>query len=90
MDEPGYRRAYTLWGTTKKRGTKIPPWVSITDFVPICRRAEKKGPEYVLDHIIPIRHPLVCGLHVPANLRVVLRATNQKKGNTFDPDKFAS
>lgn len=37
----------------------------------------------MLDHIIPLRHPEVCGLHVPWNLRVVKRETNLKKGNRF-------
>lgn len=83
--DPGYKRAFNLWGSTKKRGTKIPSWVQIADFVPICRRAERFGPEYVIDHIIPLRHPLVCGLHVPKNLRIVKRRTNLKKGSFFAP-----
>ena len=82
--DPAYKRAFNLWGSTKRR-TRIPPWVSITDFLPICRKAVKAGPGYVLDHIIPLKHPLVCGLHVPSNLRVVLRAANVRKGNSFTP-----
>jgi len=78
--DPAYKRAFHLWGSTKKR-TRIPPWVSIKDFVPVCRKAIRLGPEYELDHIIPIKGELVCGLHVPSNLRVVLRATNQAKSN---------
>ena len=80
--DPAYKRAFYLWGTTKKR-TKIPPWVSITDFVPICRKALKLGPEYEIDHVVPLKGKLVCGLHVPQNLRVVLRKTNQTKRNKF-------
>lgn len=80
--DPAYKRAFYLWGTTKKR-TKIPPWVSITDFVPICRKALKLGSEYEIDHIVPLKGEKVCGLHVPQNLRVVLRKTNQKKQNKF-------
>lgn len=80
--EPAYKRAFNLWNSAKRR-TRIPPWVSITDFVPVCKKAVKAGPEYVVDHVIPLKHPLVCGLHVPANLRVVLRTTNGKKGNNF-------
>lgn len=82
--DPAYKRAFNLWGAARKRKSKIPPWVSIVDFVPICRKAIKKGPEYEIDHVIPLNHPLVCGLHVPANLRVVLRETNLAKGNRFD------
>lgn len=83
--EPGYRRALVLWQSTKRRGTKIPPWVQIKDFVPLCRKAERLGSEYEIDHIIPLNHPLVCGLHVPANIRVVLRKTNRRKGRYFAP-----
>src|SRR5574337_380273 len=43
--EPGYRRALVLWQSTKRRGTKIPPWVQIKDFVPLCRKAERLGSE---------------------------------------------
>lgn len=37
-----------------------------------------------MDHIIPLNHPLVCGLHVHNNLRVVLESTNRKKASKFD------
>jgi hypothetical protein len=33
-----------------------------------------------VDHIIPLKHPLVCGLHVPANLRIITAIENMKKG----------
>lgn len=81
--DPAYKRAFNLWGSTKKRRTKIPPWAAIEDFVPACKKALKLGPEYEIDHIIPLCHPRVCGLHVANNVRVVKRSTNQRKGNSF-------
>jgi hypothetical protein len=78
--DPAYKRAFNLWGTTKKR-TTIPACMTILDFVPICKKAIAKGLEYELDHRTPLKHPLVCGLHVPWNLRVVKRTTNQRKSN---------
>lgn len=82
LQDPAYKRAFYLWGTTKRR-TKIPPWVSITDFVPICREAVAKGPEFQLDHVIPLKGKLVSGLHVPANIRVVPKEVNWAKSNKY-------
>lgn len=41
------------------------------------------GIPHVVDHIVPLRSPLVCGLHCPANLRVITHEENQKKSNSF-------
>lgn len=78
--EPGYKRAFRLWGSTKRR-TKIPPWVSITDFVPVCRIAEALGDGFHIDHILPLKHPLVCGLHTPNNVHVVPGYFNTSRKN---------
>lgn len=34
-----------------------------------------------VDHIIPLRSPLVCGLHVQGNLRAIPAVDNLRKGN---------
>jgi 5-methylcytosine-specific restriction endonuclease McrA len=47
--------------------------------------ASRRGLE--VDHIIPIKHPLVCGLHVPENLQMLTRSVNARKSNKFSIDE---
>jgi len=38
-----------------------------------------------VDHIIPLKHDLVCGLHVAQNLQLMSPSANYSKGNTWLP-----
>lgn len=39
--------------------------------------------KHEVDHIIPLIHPQVCGLSVPANCQVLTKAQNRRKARRF-------
>jgi len=74
----------------KRRAKKFhatPPWADhakIKQVYADARFAElNDGIKYHVDHIVPLIHPLVCGLHVHDNLRVITATANRKKSNSF-------
>ena len=52
------------------------------------RTEQKTGgvDEWHVDHIVPLKSKLVCGLHVEHNLQVIPGVANIRKGNRFWPD----
>jgi len=44
--------------------------------------------KYEVDHIIPLKHPLVCGLHHEDNLQIITMRHNRRKHNRFDPKDY--
>ncbi len=79
---PDKRAALThLRVRAEKRAT--PPWDQ-AGIRKLYLKAKAMG--MTVDHIVPLRHPLVCGLHVHANLQLLVAAENSKKQNRFWPD----
>ncbi|MGE5650939.1 MAG: HNH endonuclease signature motif containing protein [Bacillota bacterium] len=72
--EQARRRAMQLKAT--------PPWADLGEIRRIYERASVLGLE--VDHIIPLRNKIVCGLHVEANLQLLTAEENLKKGNKFE------
>jgi hypothetical protein len=91
----------TLWvrADTKARRRKhreaTPPWLSAKQKAEIREMYKTAitmtritGEQYVVDHIVPLRSEVVCGLHVPWNLRVITREENLKKSNKLAPPEI--
>lgn len=82
-----YRENYKNYNREKsarRRALKLeatPPWVSTKELRKIYAKCPKG---YHVDHIIPLVHPKVCGLHVPANLQYLPSKINDSKANKFD------
>lgn len=60
-----------------------PHWADINKIESIYREAMAKGLE--VDHIVPLKSNIVCGLHVEANLQLLTRSENIRKGNRIWP-----
>ena len=69
----------------------MPSWVDRSELKAIYaesrRVSEATGIKHHVDHIVPLKNPLVCGLHVPANLRIIPALENQAKSNNLLPEE---
>lgn len=76
--------------TAKRHASKInatPKWANLKAITEIYSEAQRlsksTGIQHHVDHIIPLKNKLVCGLHVHWNLRVITFTENVKKHNSF-------
>ena len=73
----------------KRRATKVravPVWYdndSVVEVYQTRNELRSIGIESDVDHIIPLKHPRVCGLHCRANLQLLSPQENNKKSNKF-------
>lgn len=82
-----------LESTNRRRARKIdatPSWSDAGACAQVYALAadltRMVGEPHHVDHIVPLRSPLVCGLHVPGNLQVLPARENEVKGNRAWPD----
>lgn len=66
-----------------------PKWANNEEITKIYAERDRMtcetGIQHHVDHIIPLQNSIVCGLHVPANLRVIEGIENIRKNNKFTP-----
>jgi hypothetical protein len=64
-----------------------PPWADLklieTFYVEADRMTRETGVKHHVDHYYPLISYVMCGLHVPANLRVVPALVNLQKSNSI-------
>src|SRR5205814_1746835 len=61
-----------------------PAWADLEAIKDVYAEAEYLGLE--VDHIVPLKHHKVCGLHTWDNLQLLSGEDNRKKGNRWWPD----
>lgn len=75
-----YKRLYQAW----------PEWCSIDrgyrEIYELAKFLRSQGQDVQVDHIVPINHDLVCGLHVPWNLIIMPTGSNRIKSNGYWPN----
>ena len=76
-------RAYSL-----KKSQSMPRWADAEEIQKFYIKSKEltlsTGVKHQVDHIVPLTHEFVCGLHIPANLRVITAAENLRKTNHFE------
>jgi len=87
QSNPEYYKALTSLRRRRHKNA-TPPWLTAEQkkairqlYVTAQRLTETTGERYVVDHIVPLISDVVCGLHVPWNLRVITQEENLKKSN---------
>lgn len=86
-------RAHRIAYTRKRQGTIKNAYEGL----PTAYQAEIQGiydfcrmfKGFEVDHIVPLTHDLVCGMHVPWNLQVLPSAVNRSKHNRFNQHAIA-
>lgn len=91
--------ALQTWGASNKhkrnkitndyKSSKInatPAWTSKLDvemWYEVAKILSNSGVKYHVDHIIPLKNKMVCGLNVETNLQVIADWKNKSKGNKY-------
>lgn len=90
--DPGYAAAMLAKGSARRARlmAAIPVWANLDvvrqfyEAARICSRST--GQVWHVDHVVPLKHRLVCGLHCEFNLQLLPMRDNVAKGNRYWPD----
>lgn len=76
---------------SERRAT--PKWADRKAIAAVWKASRKltqdTGIQYSVDHVVPLLHPMVCGLHVETNLAIMTLSDNIKKSNNVWPDMWS-
>lgn len=73
---------------------RVPAWADRNALRQVYRHRDQltreTGVQYSVDHVVPVNHPLVCGLHVANNLQLLPLVANVRKSNNWWPDMWGA
>ena len=79
----------------RRHRSATPKWLTAEDklvvrklYLEAMRLTKLTGERYVVDHVVPLISDVVCGLHVPWNLRVMTQNENLRKSNKLLDAEF--
>lgn len=91
QSNPEYYKSLTNVRRRRNRSAS-PPWLTNEHklamrqlYLQAMELTKITGERYVVDHIVPLISDVVCGLHVPWNLRVITQDENLRKSNKLEP-----
>jgi len=79
---PSTKKARKKWKRIRDKRFNMPISRHFVD--EICQIYENRPEGHHVDHIVPLNHKIVCGLHVPWNLQYLTEEENMKKSNKFN------
>lgn len=71
-------------------GRATPLWANheaiAATYAAAAEMSKATGVEFHVDHVVPLKSSIVCGLHCEANLNILPKALNLSKSNRYWPD----
>lgn len=81
------RSLVTMWANQRRTAklSATPSWADAEKIKDIYRLADilskQTGIKHTVDHMVPLKHERVCGLHLPINMQILSLSENSRKNN---------